>query len=93
MGRMDSEFRLPDRRLLAAIGNLLMCLWFGFGLVVLLFARSDVAGLASLFSFVARIGCAVLLASTARSFLVSAALNWRLWKLGRTVGLRVEQID
>jgi len=90
---MDSEFRLPDRRVTAAIGHLLMALWFGFGVFVVLFGAPELTGLGGLFSVVARIGVAVLLALTTRSFLVSAALNWRLWKLVRTVGLRVEQID
>lgn len=90
---MDSEFRLPDRRLLAAIGNLLLALWFGFGVFVVAFASPELTGLTGLFSVVARIGCVVLLTMTTRSFLGSAAANWRLWKLGRTVGLRVEQID
>jgi hypothetical protein len=90
----DSDFRLPDRRALAVIGNVLAALVLGFGAVVVLFAPAPggIPELPSLITGVARIVWAVLWALTARNCLVAAALNWRLWRSTR-LGPRVEQID
>lgn len=89
----DFEFRLPDRRLLAAIWYIVIVAGLSVVLVQWFAELVALPAWPGLGEAVGRVVFVFLWTLMTRHYLSAALLNWESWKSSRTIGARVERID